>query len=298
MPNRKRIPLLLLVSAAAFAVFVAVTAVAQAPPQGRGAGRGPNDDAVDLGYKDTPILPGLPYHVHDSDRPHPRVVTPSSQPGGAPSDAIILFDGKDLSAWRAAKSGANGGIYPTADPAPWTAGNGYFEAPPGKGDIATKEKFGDIQLHIEWSPPAEVRGNSQNRANSGVKFQGRYELQVLDSYQNPTYADGQAGAIYGEWPPLVNAVRKPGEWNYYDVVFEAPKVEGQSVVKPAYITVFLNGVLLHNRKQIMGVTAHRQAPQYRPQSSEESLVLQNHNGSERFRNIWVRRLNGYDLPEK
>jgi hypothetical protein len=287
--------------AAALAVLLAITVVAQAPPQGRGgrgAGRGANDAAADLGYKDTPMLPGLPYHVHDSDRPHPRVVTPSNEPGGAPADAIVLFDGKDLSAWRAAKAGANGGIYPTNDPAPWTIGNGYFEAPPGKSDIATVEKFGDIQLHLEWRPPAEVHGNSQNRGNSGIKFQGRYELQVLDSYQNPTYADGQAGAIYGEWPPLVNAVHKPGEWNYYDVVFEAPKMEGETVVKPAYITVFLNGVLLHNRKEIMGITAHRQFPKYQPQSAEESLVLQNHNGSERFRNIWVRRLSGYDVAEK
>ena len=123
-------------------------------------------------------------------------------------------------------------------------------------------------------------------------------MQILDSYQNPTYADGQAGAIYGEWPPLVNPVHKPGEWNYYDIVFEAPKFEGEKLVKPAFVTVFLNGVLLHNRKEIMGITAHRQLPKYTPQPAEDFLVLQNHNGSERFRNIWVRRLTGYDQPEK
>ncbi len=249
----------------------------------------PKEDPNALGYTDTPIIPGLPYHVHDPARPHPKVVKTPLTPGGPPSDAIVLFDGKDLSQWTAARK---------TDPAPWKVENGYFEAPPGKGDIATKQAFGDIQLHLEWCPPAEVHGNSQNRGNSGVKFMGVYELQVLDSYNNPTYADGQAGAIYGEWPPLVNAVHKPGEWNYYDVVFEAPKFEGEKLVKPGYLTVFLNGVVLHNRKEIMGITAHRQAPKYTPQPAEEPLVLQNHNGSERFRNIWVRRLSGYDQPEK
>jgi hypothetical protein len=247
------------------------------------------EDPNALGYTDTPMLPGLPYRVHDPARPHPKVVNTPPTPGGPPSDAIVLFDGKDLSQWTAARK---------TDPAPWKVENGYFEAPPGKGDIATKQAFGDIQLHLEWCPPSEVHGNSQNRGNSGVKFMGRYELQVLDSYNNPTYADGQAGAIYGEWPPLVNAVHKPGEWNYYDVVFEAPKFEGDKLIKPGYLTVFLNGVLVHNRKEIMGVTAHRQFPKYAPQPAEEPLVLQNHNGSERFRNIWVRRLSGYDQPEK
>jgi hypothetical protein len=249
----------------------------------------------ELGYDDTPMLPGLPYRVHAINRPHPRVVTPSDRLGGAPSDAMILYDGHDLSQWRAA---VRGGITPSDNPALWKLLDGCFEATPGTGDIVTVQKFGDIQLHLEWQPPTEVHGTSQNRGNSGIKFQGRYELQILDSYQNPTYADGQAGAIYGEWPPLVNAVHKPGEWNYYDVVFEAPKFEGDKLVKPGYITAFLNGVLVHNRKEIMGTTAHRQFPKYTAHGAEESLLLQNHNGSERFRNIWVRRLTGYDEPEK
>ncbi len=239
----------------------------------------------DLGYTDTPMLPGLPYHVHDPARPHPPLVTPASQPGGAPSDAIALFDGKDLSKWTSVTSGK---------PATWKVENGYFEVSPRAGDIATKEKFGDVQLHVEWATPAEVRGSSQGRGNSGIFLQGRYEVQVLDSYQNPTYADGQAGAIYGQWPPLSNAARKPGEWQTYDIVFEAPKFQGATLTKPAYLTVFLNGVLLHNRKEVMGPTVHRALAKYVPQPEEDSLVLQDHGNPVRYRNIWIRRLNSYD----
>ena len=237
-----------------------------------------------VGYTDTPMLPDLPYRVHDPARPHPRVVTPSAQPGGAPSDAIVLFDGKDLSQWT-----------PTRQP--WKVENGYMEVASNAGDLRTKEEFGDVQLHIEWAAPAQIRGNSQNRGNSGVFLQGRYEVQVLDSSANLTYADGQAGAIYGQWPPLVNPARKPGEWQSYDIVFEAPRFEGQRLVKPAYLTVFLNGVLLHNRKEVMGPTVHRQLAKYAPQPEEDSLVLQDHQNPVRYRNIWVRRLATYDRPE-
>jgi hypothetical protein len=299
----KKISALPALAAAAYVAFAVMTGLAQdstVSKQGANGKQQANANQLnannDLGYDDTPMLPGLPYRVHAINRPHPRVVTPSDHPGGAPSDAIVLFDGKDLSQWRAAAG--RGGVTASENPAPWKVADGYFEATPGTGDIVTKEKLGDIQLHLEWCPPAEPHGNSQNRGNSGVKFMGRYELQVLDSYQNPTYADGQAGAIYGEWPPLVNAVHKPGEWNYYDAVFEAPKFEGEKLVKPAYLTAFLNGVLVHNRKEIMGTTAHRQFPKYTAHGAEESLLLQNHNGSERFRNIWVRRLSGYDQPER
>jgi hypothetical protein len=245
-------------------------------------GQGVNHD---LGYDDTPMLPGLPFHVHDPKRPHPPVVTPSAQPGGAPSDAIVLFDGKDLSQWHSAKGN-------------WKVADGYFQVVPGAGDLATKQKFGDVQLHVEWAAPAEVRGNSQNRGNSGIYLQGRYEVQVLDSYQNPTYADGQAGALYGQWPPLANATRKPGEWQSYDIVFEAPKFENGKLMKPAYATVFLNGVLLHNHKELMGPTVHRALAKYTEQPAEDSLVLQDHQQPVRYRNIWIRRLLTYDQPEK
>jgi len=245
-------------------------------------GQGVNHD---LGYDDTPILPGLPFHVHDPKRPHPPVVTPAAQLGGAPSDAIVLFDGKDLSQWQSTKGS-------------WKVASGYFEVTPGAGDIATKQKFGDIQLHVEWAAPIEVRGTSQNRGNSGIFLQGRYEIQVLDSYQNPTYADGQAGALYGQWPPLANATRKPGEWQSYDIVFEAPKFESGKLAKPAYATVFLNGVLLHNHKELMGPTVHRALAKYTDQPAEDSLVLQDHQQPVRYRNIWIRRLSTYDQPEK
>jgi len=265
--------------------FAAVSASAQAPA--------PNHD---LGFKDTPILPGLPWHVHDSDRPHPPVVTPASKPGGAPSDAIVLFDGKDLSKWQShastiSKAGNNG-------PAEWKLGDGYIEVVPKTGDLATKEKFGDIQLHIEWSSPNPPTGNSQGRGNSGVLLMGRYEVQVLDAYNNPTYADGQAGAIYGQWPPLANPARKPGEWNVYDIVFEGPRMEGDKLLKPAIITVFFNGVLVQNHKESMGPMVYRQVAKYIAQPTEDSLVLQNHNNPVRYRNIWVRKLSGYDQPEK
>jgi hypothetical protein len=251
----------------------------------------------DLGYTDTPMLPGLPYHVHDPARPHPAVVTPAAQPGGAPSDAIVLFDGRDLSKWAAAKLDA---VNPLTRPEParWKVENGYMEVTPRAGDIGTREKFGDVQLHIEWAAPAEVRGSSQGRGNSGVFLQGRYEVQVLDASNNPTYADGQAGAIYGQWPPLVNPARKPGEWQSYDIVFEAPRFEGGRLAKPAYLTVFLNGVLLHNRKEAMGPTVHRALAKYAPQPAEDSLMLQDHGDPVRYRSIWIRRLGGYDQAEK
>jgi len=148
------------------------------------------------------------------------------------------------------------------------------------------------------SPNQAGPGAGQGRGNSGVYLQGRYEIQVLDSNDNPTYADGQAGAIYGQWPPLVNAVRPTGEFNSYDIVFEAPHFDGGKLVKPAFITVFLNGILLHNRKEAMGPTLHRELAHYEPAPAEDSLVLQDHNHPVRYRNVWVRRLKGYDLPEK
>jgi len=250
----------------------------------------------DLGFTDTPILPGLRWHVHDPARPHPQVVTPGETPGAPPSDAVVLFDGKDLSHWQQEGRGADRGKMVDAR---WRVGDGYFEVVGGTGSLLSREKFGDCQLHVEWSSPAVIKGNSQGRGNSGVLIMSRYEIQVLDAYNNPTYADGQAGAIYGQWPPLANPARKPGEWNTYDILFEAPRFDGDKVLKPAYVTVLYNGVMVHHHKEMMGPMVYRQVAHYTPHEPEEPLMLQDHNGDlVRYRNIWVRRPPAYDQPEK
>lgn len=254
------------------------------------------DNTVDQGFTDTPALPGLPWHVHDPARPHPKVVTPGAQPGQPPSDAVVLFDGKNLSKWSAAKLGT-AAFTVSSNPAPWKLANGYFEVVPRSGDIATKDKFGDVQLHVEWQEPSDITGSSQNRGNSGVFLMGLFEIQVLDSYRARTYADGQAGAMYGQWPPLVNALRPPGEWQSYDIVFEAPQYSGDQLKRPASMTVFLNGVLLHNHKEEMGPTIYRQVPKYVAGASDGPIILQDHGSPVRYRNIWARRLAGYDQPE-
>jgi hypothetical protein len=270
------------VAASCLVGVLALTANAQ-PQQKKGGG--------DLGFTDTPMLPNLPWHVHDPDRPHPPVVKPASTPGGAPSDAIVLFDGKDLSHWMQYDKDK------PIDPQ-WKVGDGYFEVGAHSGGLFTRDKFGDCQLHVEWSSPTEVRGTSQGRGNSGVLIMSRYEIQVLDMWDNPTYADGQAGAIYGQWPPLANPARKPGEWNSYDIVFEAPHFEGDRLVKSAFVTVLYNGVIVHNRKELMGPMIYRQVAKYTPHAAEEQLELQDHNNPVRYRNIWIRRLKTYDQPEK
>src|ERR1051326_7317345 len=249
----------------------------------------------DQGFTDTPILPGLKWHVQDPARPHPPVVTPGAQPGAPPSDAIVLFNGKDLSKWvQDGKDAEQGKLVAPK----WPVKNGYFEVGPDTGDLITRDKFGDIQLHLEWSEPPDQKGISQAHGNSGVIFMHRYEIQVLGAYKNPTYADGQAGAIYAQWPPLANPARPDGEWQVYDIVFEAPHFDGAKLTKPAFQTVFMNGVLLHNRKQVMGAMVYRQVATYAAHGPEEPLALQDHHNPVRFRNIWVRRLHQYDEPEK
>jgi hypothetical protein len=266
--------------------FVAAQTAAAAPAQA--SGQKPSD----LGFTDTPMLPGLPWHVHDPARPHPPVVSPAAIPGGAPSDAIVLFDGKDLSKW--VQHGPKEEILAPK----WPVRDGYFEVGTKTGALYTRDSFSDVQLHVEWSSPVPAAGNSQGRGNSGVLLMGLYEIQVLDTYNNATYADGQAGAIYGQWPPLANVSRKPGEWNTYDIVFEAPRFENGKVVKPAYQTVFWNGVMVHNRKEVMGPMIYRDVASYKtPHAQELPLMLQDHNDPVRYRNIWIRRLGGYDRSE-
>ena len=253
---------------------------------------------TDSGFTDTPLLPGLPYHVHDPARPHPKVVTPGPLPGQPPSDAIVLFDGTGLSKWTAAKSG-NRFLRGHRQTRAVKTRPEYFEVVPGSGDIATKESFGNVQLHVEWMEPPGVRGASQNRGNSGIFLMGLFEIQVLDSFRNPTYADGQAGAIYGQWPPLVNAVRKAGRMADLRHRFRSAEfISGRRKTKSAYMTVFLNGVLLHNHKEAMGPTVYRKVPQYVPGPPEGPIICRIIGAAVRYRNIWVRRVGGYDQPEK
>ena len=239
-----------------------------------------NDKKVSLGYTDTPLIPGQTWRVHDDGRPLPPVVSPGDGGSlGAPSDAVILFDGTDLSAWKSTSG---------EGPAEWKVENGYMEVAPGTGNIQTREHFGNCQIHLEWTPPSVIEGHSQGRGNSGIFLMGIYEIQVLDGYQNPTYADGSTGAIYGQHPPLVNACRAPGRWQAFDIVFEASVFENDTLVRPAYATVVLNGVVLHHHAEILGPTANRQTLPYEPHPPKGPLELQNHRNPVRFRNIWIR----------
>ena len=238
------------------------------------------------GYTDTPFLPGDKWRVHDDARPRPSVITPGDKPGAAPSDAVVLFDGTDLSAFVMDKDGS---------PADWTVKDGYMEVPPKGsgvgGYIKSKQEFTDIQLHVEWATPSEVQGDSQGRGNSGVFLLGAYEIQVLDSFENKSYADGQASALYGFKPPLVNACRKPGEWQSYDIIFEAPRWDDAGkLVKKAYVTVIHNGVVTHHRQEYLGPTGHKRVANYDNVLAKGPIKLQDHGNPTRFRNIWVREL--------
>lgn len=242
-------------------------------------GRVPAAQSEGVGFDDTPFLPHSTWRVHDKSRPVPPLVTPApfaSAP--APADAIRLFDGRDLARW---KSGDKDGQ--------WKIVDGCAEVN-GTGSIETKESFGDCQLHLEWMAPAQVDGHSQERGNSGVFLMGRYEVQVLDSYENRTYADGQAAALYGQAPPLANACRAPGEWQSYDIVFRAPRFEGENLASPALVTVIHNGIVVQNQTAFIGATRHRDVAQYASHAAEAPLALQDHGSPVRYRNIWIRRL--------
>jgi hypothetical protein len=199
-----------------------------------------------------------------------------------PSDAIVLFDGTDLSEWTSAKT--------EGKPAAWKVDNGYMEAVPKSGSIKTKKAFGDIQLHLEFATPKEVIGEGQKPGNSGVIFMGNYEVQVLNSFGNVTYADGQASAVYGQKPPLVNASKKPGTWQRYDIIFRAPVFKGKRLVKPAVVTVFHNGVLTQDHWVIKGKTFHKKTPAYEAHEGKLPFTLQDHGQPIRYRNVWVREL--------
>lgn len=242
-----------------------------------------------LGYQDTPMIPGTRWHVHDGERPQPKVITPGktfSLEAPAPSDAVVLFDGHDLSKWRGEKG----------DPQ-WKVENGYMETT-HTGRLRTKDEFGDFQLHLEFATPAKVEGSGQGRGNNGVNIYGRYEIQILDSYENPTYPDGQAAAVYGQAPPLVNASKPPGEWQTYDIIWEGPLWDAQGkLVKKANVTVLHNGVVVHHKRELIGNTGHKIVGNYdRPQPPKGFIELYEHGNPVRFRNIWIRPLGEYDKP--
>jgi Domain of Unknown Function (DUF1080) len=228
------------------------------------------------GYNDTPVLPWCGYRVHDADRPAPKRVQAAAapdQPSKPPSDAIVLFDGKDLASWQPNKC---------------RLVDGCIEA--GPGNLTSKENFGNCQVHLEWMAPANFQGPWYNQGNNGVMLMGLYEIQIFDSWNEKIYPDGMAAAIYGQTPPLVNATRPPGEWQTYDIIFTAPVFQGDRLVSPARVTMLHNGVLVHLNEEIHGETGHRILPQYTQKISQGPLLLSGHDCPVRFRNIWVRPL--------
>ena len=238
-------------------------------------------------YGDTPDALHA-WAVHDMNRPVPKKIT--AEPGQPPSDAIVLFDGTSLDNWESTKG----------EPTKWRLVDGALESVKGAGYIRTKQSFGDCQLHIEWAAPTRVEGQGQGRGNSGVFLMGNYEIQVLDSYEtevlpdgsnkNPNYADGQAASVYAENPPMVNACRKPGEWQTYDIVFHQPIWEGETLKWPGSVTVFHNGVLVQDHWEMEGLTTHCRRRPLKPHANKLPLQLQDHGNPVRFRNIWLREI--------
>ena len=221
---------------------------------------------------------------HSMDRPKPPIVKPGAfEPAPPPADAIVLFNGKSLANWRSSDS--------THGPAKWKVVDGYMEVVAGTGGIETRDAFGDCQLHVEWRAPTPPKGEGQERGNSGVFLMGTYEVQVLDSYDNITYADGQAAAIFGQYPPLVNAARPPGEWQSYDIIWHRPHFDAQGrLQRPARITVFFNGLIAQEDVVLTGPTAYQHRPPYHAHPDALPLGLQDHGDPVRFRNIWIRNL--------
>jgi Domain of Unknown Function (DUF1080) len=227
----------------------------------------------------------MKWKIHDLNRPNPPIITPGTAstqetPGTAPSDAVVLFDGKDLSKW-ADKDGK---------PAQWKVQDGYMEVVAKTGNISTRDSFGDCQLHVEFAEPTPPHGESQERGNSGVFLMSTYEIQVLDSYENKTYADGQASAVYGQYPPQVNASRPPAQWQSYDIIFHRPRFAGDKLQQPARLTVLHNGVLVQDNVELTGPTAHGERPPYKPGPEKLPLQLQDHGDPVRYRDIWIREL--------
>lgn len=230
------------------------------------------------------------YEVHDMSRPQPQRIDPGTastqdRVGTAPSDAVVLFDGKDLSKWKSGDGNA----------AKWEVKDGYFHVAKGGGNIATRDSFGDCQLHIEWQSPESDR-SGQARANSGVFLMGLYEVQILDTFENKTYPDGMAGSLYGQYPPLVNAARAAGQWQTYDIIFHPARMEKDGkTVRPATFTVLFNGVLVQDNAPAIGPTRHKELARYGTDLPEKGPIqLQDHGDPVKFRNIWVRAISPKD----
>lgn len=240
-----------------------------------------------LGADEAGHAPGSArWRQHDIHRPKPPVIELAEAPVAVkpPKEAVVLFDGSNLDAWKSSSGG----------PAKWKLGDGYMETAPGAGAIETKKTFGDIQLHVEWATPDPPRGKSQDRGNSGVFLMGEFEVQVLDSYHADTYADGQAGAIYGQYPPLFNASRPPGQWQIYDIAFRRPRFDGSGkLLEPARLTVFYNGILVQNNEEPFGPTSWLKWLPYTDQGGRGPISLQDHDHPVRYRNIWL-----LELPQR
>ena len=244
---------------------------------------------ADGGFYGDPPDATHPWAIHDMNRPQPAVVTPgdastNDKAGKPPSDAVVLFGGKeaDLSKWESDKT--------PAEPTKWIVKDGLLQCVPGSGYVRTKEQFSDCQLHVEWSEPTDITGSSQGRGNSGVFLMGQVEVQVLDSYKNATYADGSAGSIYGINPPLVNPLRKPDEWQSYDIVFRRPIFKDGKEIDAGYLTVFINGVLVQDHTPLEGGGGHKARSKPRAFPDQGPLKLQDHGNPVRYRNIWYRPL--------
>lgn len=221
--------------------------------------------------------------VHDLNRPQPPVVVPGDKPGQPPSNAVVLFDGDDTEMLQ----------MHDGSPVKWKMENGYLEAVPKSGSLMTRHNFGDCQLHIEWCNPSD-EGKGQFHGNSGVFLMNQYEVQILDSYNNTTYPDGQAAAIYGQYPPMFNAMKPTGQWQVYDIVFRRPRFNDRGeVVEPARVTVFHNGIVVQESAELAGATANKQRAKYTPHPDAMPIMLQDHHNPVRFRNIWV-----VQLPER
>ena len=273
MRNRRNAIIVLILAAAGLvgATCYAFQLKEPAPPEGMTASA------------DNPVWK---WKQHDTARPQPPVIqpgTPSTEDhmGQPPSDAVVLFNGNDLSNWESIKGG----------PAGWKVVDGVMEVGRGTGDIRSKQGFGDCQLHIEFREPIPAAGLDQGRGNSGVFLQGLYEVQVLDCYGNKTYPDGQTASLYGQYPPLVNACRPPGEWQTYDIIFHRPRFEKNgNLIKPARVTVMHNGVLVQDDVVLTGPTGHHIRPPYQAGPDKLPLALQDHGAPVRYRNIWMREL--------